>query len=86
MPSSVNLGRKLEKAVASLVSGGRYNSRSEVLREGVRLVQERETRLSALDSAIARGIADAEAGRVTAAREVFARLRRKYQRGKRSGG
>jgi len=79
MPSSVDLGRQLEKFVASLVKSGRYNSKSEVLREGVRLLQERETRLAALDAAIARGIADAEAGRVKPLGEVFRRLDAKYR-------
>ena len=55
MPSSVDLGRELEKFVSALIKSGRYNSKSEVSREGVRLIQERETRLAALDAAIARG-------------------------------
>lgn len=42
MASSANLGKLLEEYVADLVRTGRYNSRSEVLREGVRLVEERE--------------------------------------------
>lgn len=79
MASSVDLGNKLERFVAGLIKSGRYNSKSEVLREGIRLIQERETRLNALDTAIARGIADAEAGRVKPAREVFDRLEAKYR-------
>ena len=43
------------------------------------MIQERETRLAALDAAIARGIADAEAGRVKPAGEVFDRLEAKYR-------
>ena len=35
MASSVDLGPKLEAYVASLMQSGRYNSKSEVLREGV---------------------------------------------------
>jgi antitoxin ParD1/3/4 len=80
MPSSVDLGPQLERLVAKLVKSGRYNSRSEILREGVRLVQERESRLRALDAAIARGIADAEAGRVKPLSKVFGRLEAKYRR------
>ena len=78
MPSSVDLGNKLEKVVASLVKSGRYHSKSEVLREGVRLIHERETRLAALDAAIARGATDADAGRVKPAQDVFSRLQAKY--------
>ena len=79
MPSSVDLGKPLEKLVAGLVKSGRYNSRSEVLREGVRLVHEREARLATLDSAIARGVADADAGRLKAVGAVFDRLAAKYR-------
>jgi antitoxin ParD1/3/4 len=76
---SADLGQRLESFVSSLVESGRYNSKSEVLREGVRLVEEREARLAALDASIARGLADAEAGRTTPADEVFDRLEAKYR-------
>lgn len=78
MAISVDLGNQLEKFVTSLVESGRYNSKSEVLREGIRLIQEREAHLTALDLAITRGVADAEAGRVTSASAVFDRLEAKY--------
>ena len=86
MPSSANLGPKLESYVTDLVKTGRYHSRSEVLREGVRLVEEREKRLAALDAAIARGLADADAGRVKPIGEVAARLTAKYQAMAEAGG
>ena len=76
---SADLGQQLESFVARLVQAGRYNSKSEVLREGVRLIQEREARLAALDASIARGLADAEAGRTRPAEEVFDRLEAKYR-------
>jgi antitoxin ParD1/3/4 len=76
---SADLGPQLETFVAKLVETGRYNSKSEVLREGIRLIQERETRLSVLDQALARGLADAEAGRVKPMSDVVARLEAKYQ-------
>ena len=76
---SADLGRQLEQFVAGLVATGRYHSKSEVLREGVRLIQEREARLAALDASIARGVADAEAGRSVAADAVFDRLEAKYR-------
>lgn len=75
---SADLGKQLENYVNRLVSAGRYHSKSEVLREGVRLIQERESRLAALDAAIARGLADAEAGRTTPAEDVLVRLQAKY--------
>lgn len=79
MPSGVDLGPQLEKFVSSLVSSGRFNSKNEVLREGLRLLEEREKRLAALDTAIARGRADADAGRTKPAEEVFDRLEAKYR-------
>ena len=75
---SADLGKQLEGFVSKLVESGRYNSKSEVLREGVRLIQEREAKLAALDASIARGLADADAGRTRPASEVFDRLARKY--------
>jgi len=53
--------------VERLVSSGRYQNASEVLREGLRLVEQREaedaSRLEALRSAVKVGIDDIEAGR-----------------------
>ena len=76
---SAELGKPLEAFVAQLVESGRYNSKSEVLREGIRLIEEREKRLAALDAAIAEGLAQADAGLSTPAEEVFARLINKYK-------
>ena len=76
---SADLGSQLESFVAKLVETGRYNSKSEVLREGIRLIQEREARLSVLDQALARGIEDAEAGRAKPLADAVARLERKYE-------
>jgi antitoxin ParD1/3/4 len=75
---SADLGQQLEAFVAQLVETGRYNSKSEVLREGVRLVQDREARLANLDASIARGLADAGQGRTQEASRVFDRLEARY--------
>ena len=75
---SADLGSQLEAYVSKLVESGRYNSKSEVLREGVRVIQERETRLAALDASIARGVADADSGRTKSVDEVFDGLEAKY--------
>ena len=77
MAISADLGKHLEGVVNELVGTGRYNSKSEVLREGVRLVQEREKRLAALDAELAKGLADAEAGRLVPLDRAFDRLREK---------
>ncbi|TFZ59702.1 type II toxin-antitoxin system ParD family antitoxin [Methylorubrum sp. Q1] len=74
MPSSAGLETRLENDVTSLVKEGRYGSRTEILREGLCLVEERGKRLSLLDAAPAREVADADANRATPAEDVKARL------------
>lgn len=55
------------KLVERLVTSGRYQNASEVLREGLRLVEDQEAegkaRIKALRDAARVGIADIEAGR-----------------------
>jgi len=77
MTTTVELGA-LEQVVEHLVREGRYGSKSEVLRTGVRLVQEHEARLAALLGKLQEGVNDAEAGRLTDledARAAFAARR-----------
>jgi antitoxin ParD1/3/4 len=45
---NVSLGERWEKFVETTVREGRYGSASEVVREGLRLVEEREAKLNAL--------------------------------------
>lgn len=73
------LGAEVEAAMDGLVESGRYPTREEVLRAGVRLVQDREARLARIDASVSRGIEDAEAGRSEDAEVVLGRLRRKYE-------
>jgi len=75
---SADLGAQLESFVAKLVESGRYGSKSEVLREGVRLVEEREKRLALLDAALERGQADVDAGRTHDLEDVLDELMRRY--------
>ena len=51
MASSVDFGN-LEQSVERLVASGRYSSKSEVLREGVRLVEERDKLHEVLNAAL----------------------------------
>ena len=75
MAISAELGKTLEKVVTDLVASGRYNSKSEVLREGVRLVQEREARHAALAALLEEAEDDIAAGRTYSAEEVFSEIR-----------
>jgi antitoxin ParD1/3/4 len=56
---NVSIGDRWEDFVARIVLAGRYGSASEVVREGLRLVEEREAKLTALrgmlDASIAAG-------------------------------
>jgi antitoxin ParD1/3/4 len=56
---NVSIGERWQAFVDNAVKSGRYGSASEVVREGLRLVEEREAKLRALretlDAAIAEG-------------------------------
>ena len=53
--NSVILGDHFEKFVGSQVGSGKYGSTSEVVRAGLRLLEERETAVSALQAALIEG-------------------------------
>jgi antitoxin ParD1/3/4 len=79
MASSVNLGDQLEAFITEAVKKGRYGSRSEVLREGVRLVQEREAKWARFEEAMREAIAEADRGELFDADEVLDELEAKYK-------
>lgn len=53
--TSVSLGDNLDNFVEGQVSQGRYGSASEVVRAGLRLLQDHETKLAALRAALIEG-------------------------------
>jgi antitoxin ParD1/3/4 len=70
MPTrNVVLTERQEQLVEVLVQSGRYQNASEVLRDGLRLIEQREAqeaaRLAALRDAVARGIVALECGAFT---------------------
>ena len=83
-PHSVDLTPDLEIAIRRRVESGAYKSDLDVIRAGLRALdrddEEKARRLTQLDAAIARGIADADAGRVHPADEVFRQLRERVSR------
>jgi len=76
---SAELGTSLEQYVADLVARGRYGSKSEVLREGVRLVQDRENERAALTAMLDEAINQSETELGRPADEVFSGLTDKYE-------
>ena len=54
--TSVALGPHFEEFIQTSISSGRYNNASEVVRSGLRLLEEKEQKLAALRAAIEEGI------------------------------
>ncbi len=52
---NVSLNTHFEKFVAEAVASGRFKTSSEVVREGLRLLEEREMRIAALRREIRKG-------------------------------
>ncbi len=61
---NVSLTPELEKYINDKVASGRYASASEVVREALRVHEEREQKLAALRADIEAGLRDVEEGRV----------------------
>ena len=76
---TLTLTSELEQFVRDEVQRGAFASSSEyvrdLVRERYRKERDRAAKLQALDKALARGIADAKAGRVMPVDEAFRRLR-----------
>ncbi len=54
--TSISLGTYFEQFVSSQVSGGRYKNVSEVIRAGLRLLEDEESKVIALRTAIQEGV------------------------------
>ena len=79
----VSLTPQLEEMVKHKVESGLYKSASEVVREALRLLEERdrlrEVKLEGLRKEIAIGIEQADRGELTPGEEVFERLRKRNE-------
>lgn len=53
--TSITLGKHFDEFIAQQVKTGRYASASEAVRDGLRLLEEREIKLSALRRALKEG-------------------------------
>ena len=87
---NVNLGTVFDKFIAELLKSGMYQSQSEVVREGLRLLKEREElkklRLAELRKQIAIGSEQADRGEFIDGEETFAEIRRRSAERKRTKG
>jgi antitoxin ParD1/3/4 len=87
---NVNLGTIFDQFVADLLKTGLYQSQSEILREGLRLLKEREElkqlRLADLRKEIAAGSEQADRGQFVDGQETFAKIRQRSAQRKRSKG
>ena len=83
---NVNLGPVFDQFIADLLKGGQYQSQSEVVREGLRMLKEREElkrlRIDELRREIARGSEQADRGELIDGDEAFTRIRAKSARRK----
>jgi antitoxin ParD1/3/4 len=68
-----------DEVVNRLVATGRFSSPNDVISQGVRLLDERETRLAELDRLVEEGDEDAAAGRIIDADTLFSELRNRYR-------
>ena len=75
---NVSLTPHHQKLVAAAVRTGEFGSASEVVREGLRLYEDRQrrrARVAELRSLIAEGVAEADRGELRDAGEVFDEVR-----------
>jgi antitoxin ParD1/3/4 len=81
MPSSYAIGDHFEAFIRDQIQQGRYASASEVVREGLRILEDREklraAKLEALRTDIQRG---ADSGAGIPAASVFAAVRKRITR------
>lgn len=81
---NVSVGKEFEEYVKGKVASGDYASVSEVVRDGLRLLREKdlvlEARLQALRGEIQKGLGQADAGQLLDGPAVMAELRDLIQR------
>lgn len=87
---NVNLGSVFDQFVSDLLKTGHYQTQSEILREGLRLLKEKEElkqlRLAELRREIAIGSAEADRGEFVDGEETFSTIRKRSAARKRGRG
>lgn len=64
MPTTYALDEHFETFVQTQLASGRYTDASDVLRDALRLMEDRERKLGALDASIEQGLVDIAAAHV----------------------
>ena len=80
MPRSFALGDHFEAFIEAQLESGRYNNASEVVRDGLRLLEDYETIREVRSSELRHLVEDARKdGRLIPATQLFDRLEAKYK-------
>jgi antitoxin ParD1/3/4 len=80
---NVSIGDRWERYIEELLATGRYASASEIMREGLRLVEEREKKLDALRETIEASIARGGAHSIDDVKAFIEASRQKREKSKR---
>jgi antitoxin ParD1/3/4 len=76
MATSYSIGKHFEEFIESLIASGRYSTASEIIRDGLRMIEEREQRrtakLEALRAEIQKGF---DSGPAEEVGDMFARIK-----------
>lgn len=73
--TSISLGDHFEKFISGQIKSGRYGSASEVVRASLRLLEEHEQRIGALQQALIDGEKSGDAGELRM-KEIKSKARR----------
>jgi len=80
---NVNLGAVFDKFVAELLASGQYQSQSEIVREALRLLEEREEikhlRLETFRRELAVGIRQADRGEFVDGEKALQKIRKRSE-------
>ena len=79
MPTSVALGAHFEAFIKEQVAKGRYNNASEVVRDGLRMLEDRQQDRQAKLEALRADLEEGLKGPFIPAEETFAEVRRRIQ-------
>ena len=74
--TSITIGSQLDDFVSEMIESGRYGSTSEVVRSALRLLQDQETKSTALRAAIEAGEQSGESNLTLS--DIASRIKKKH--------